>query len=567
MEKIKTNKPKFIIYARKSTEGEERQAKSIEDQISTMKELAAKNHISILDIYQESRSAKEPGRPVFNLMIEKINEGTVDGILCWKLDRLARNPIDAGTIQWLLQKDIIKQIKTIERDYNPEDNVVMASIELSMANQYIRDLSKNVKRGLDQKVQRGEYPGSPPVGYLTDHKTRKLVLDPSKWKYVQEAYRLYATGMYSIESLIKKMNKNGFRTVGGKVFFPSGMHRLLLNPIYYGWFNWKEQIYKGIHPPIISKVLFDKVQEVLTPRKHKKQDNKLDFLYRGFLTCGECGLRITAELKIKHNKGNGKRHEYIYYRCTKSRGTETCSQKYVREEELMKEIDKHFAEFNFNNESVELAIEIAKEGGKKEWERFAEIEKRNKYLLDKNLALQNSLVEKFIENQIPQEIYNRKLAELRNKEAVIEDKMRSAKDNYKNVFEVIEQLASFAKVAPGILQNGTSAEKKTVLSVISSNIAIKDRKIEKITLAEPFCWLEQDLGSFIVPRSGIRAFEPLKKAFNKTQTTSKEVAFRAKLASSYISTNDFSLTYEGILGNWELVEAKLERTRALLAQR
>ncbi|MDD5463599.1 MAG: recombinase family protein [Candidatus Moranbacteria bacterium] len=506
---------KYVIYARKSTESEDRQAISIESQIFEMKDLAKRDNIKIIDVLQESKSAKEPGRPVFNELMKKMQKGYADGILCWKLDRLARNPIDAGTVQWLLQKNIIKQIKTFERDYNPEDNVVMASIELSMANQYIRDLSKNVKRGLDQKVRRGEYPATPPVGYMRDYKTRQVILDGEKWKYVLEAFRLYATGMYSIESLTNKMNSDGMRTIGQKLFFPSGMHRLLTNPIYYGYFRWKDMLHKGNHPEIVSKNLFDKVQEILFPRKHTKRDNKRNFTFRGFLTCGECGLRITAETSKDHT----------YYRCTKSRGTHNCSQKYLREEDLIDEIGRKLNEFNFNDEIIDLAIEASRENGKNQWKRCIEIEKHNKVLLERNIVSQKNLVEKFVEGKVPEVLYNQMLAELRNEEAVIEDKLRSVKENYRNVFEVIETMARFAKLAHGLFNVGDNERKKMIISLIASNIVMKDKKVEKIELAEPFCWIEEDIINMKTPKSGNLVLEPLFDALLKAKTTSEEVVF------------------------------------------
>jgi DNA invertase Pin-like site-specific DNA recombinase len=256
---------KFVIYARKSTESEDRQALSIQSQIFEMQEIAKRENLKIVEILQESKSAKQPGRPIFNQMIEKFKSGKYDGILCWKIDRLARNSLDAGMVQWLLEKDTIKQIKTFERDYNPSDNVVMASIEFSMANQYVRDLSKNVKRGQAEKIRRGEYPATPPVGYLLDYKTKKIYIDEDKWQHIKKAFRLYATGNYSISSLAEKLSKEGFRSRNGRPVHGSGIYQILNNPIFYGWFSWNNQIYKGIHTPIISKDLFDAVQEVFHP--------------------------------------------------------------------------------------------------------------------------------------------------------------------------------------------------------------------------------------------------------------------------------------------------------------
>lgn len=147
---------KYILYARKSSEDKDRQIQSIENQVKILKELALSLGLSITEVLTESKSAKAPiNRPVFESMVQKIENGEANGILCWKIDRLTRNPVDEGTIKYMLQRKIIKSIRTYEREYTPEDNVLMIGFESGMANQYIIDLSKNTRRGLKNKADNG----------------------------------------------------------------------------------------------------------------------------------------------------------------------------------------------------------------------------------------------------------------------------------------------------------------------------------------------------------------------------------------------------------------------------
>ena len=145
---------KYVIYARKSSEEKTKQIQSVESQLMEMKRIAERENLQIVRIFREEMSAKKPGRPVFGEMIKFIEDKKADAILCWKLDRLARNPADEGMVKWLLQQGVIKKIKTNDRDYNPDDNVLLSSVEFGMANQYILDLSKNVKRGNIQNWKR-----------------------------------------------------------------------------------------------------------------------------------------------------------------------------------------------------------------------------------------------------------------------------------------------------------------------------------------------------------------------------------------------------------------------------
>src|SRR3989344_3850485 len=142
------NKIKYYLYARKSSEAEDRQVASIDAQISELKKLAKESGLQIVKVFSEAKSAKQPGRPVFNEMLQLIKSGDAKGVVCWKLDRLARNPVDGGQISWMLQRAEIQHVQTYERSYYPSDNVLMMAVELGMANQFVRDLSINVKRGL-----------------------------------------------------------------------------------------------------------------------------------------------------------------------------------------------------------------------------------------------------------------------------------------------------------------------------------------------------------------------------------------------------------------------------------
>src|ERR1035437_1537396 len=187
---------KYILYCRKSTDTEDKQVLSLESQEKELTDLAEDRNLEIVQILTEKKSAKAPGRPIFNEMMAAISGGKADAILCWKIDRLTRNPVDGGRIQWLLQNNKIKCIQTFEKSYFPNDNVLLMSIEQAMANQYIRDLSVNVKRGNREKLSRGEWNNKAPFGYLNDKVNKTIIVDPIKSKHVKRIFELYITGVY-----------------------------------------------------------------------------------------------------------------------------------------------------------------------------------------------------------------------------------------------------------------------------------------------------------------------------------------------------------------------------------
>ncbi len=192
---------KFAIYCRKSTDSDDRQVLSLDSQKSTLLKIARDNKLEVVMILEESKTAKKPGRKEFDKLIQLVDKGKIQGILCWKLDRLSRNPIDGGTISWYLQQGKIQKIKTHDRDYLPTDNILMMSVELGMANQQIRDLSVNVKRGLRTKVEKGGWSNKAPLGYLNDKATKEIVVDSERAKYIVKIFELHNTGSYGYRDI------------------------------------------------------------------------------------------------------------------------------------------------------------------------------------------------------------------------------------------------------------------------------------------------------------------------------------------------------------------------------
>ena len=323
---------RYFLYARKSTDTEDMQVLSIEAQLSELRAFVRREGLEIAEEFIEKRSAKMPGRPVFSDMMARIQNGEAQGIVCWKIDRLARNPVDGGQIQWLLQSGVISHIQTHDRAYYPSDNVLMMSMEFGMANQFIRDLSANTARGLRAKARQGHFPGTAPVGYQNNQRTKTIVIDRKKAPVIRAAFELYAKGASRLEDIGQFLFDNGVRSTHGNHIHNDRVRFILANPFYYGHFLYGRELYEGRHTPIIDKRLFDKAQKVLAERGHPQVEKTQPQVFCGLMSCGECGMSITAETRTKHQK-NGNTHHYTYYRCTK-KSASRCSQSYVREEQL-----------------------------------------------------------------------------------------------------------------------------------------------------------------------------------------------------------------------------------------
>lgn len=460
---------RYVIYCRKSSESEDRQALSIESQEAEMTKLAEKAGLSVVAVLKESKSAKQEGRPVFNEMMKLIEKGKIDGIICWKLDRLARNFIDGGKIIDHLQRGTIKEIHTYEGVHLPTDNVLMLAVQLGMANQYIRDLSTNVKRGIRAKLERGDWPNMSPVGYMNDLATKKVVVDAKRSKYIVRAFELYLTARYSYRDITEILFSEGFRSRSNHKVPKSKIQTILNNPFYYGTMQAQGKLYKGNHKPIISKDLFDKVQEVSQERLHPKK-KRLMFPIRGLVVCADCGCMYTASQKKGHD----------YYHCTNGKGICTSYSKYLRENDLYKEVAEIIQKTQFDRELVEIMYEAAKERSTQNHDYFdsqlAEVGKQEAVLLER----QNSLLDAFLDKTIPKEVYEKKNQEIENDKFKIEQqrsKIEHATDTLASTLEPVKKIfldciywsENFLTLSP--------EEKQKASHAVLWNLSVKDKKV------------------------------------------------------------------------------------------
>lgn len=265
----------YIIYARKSTEDEEKQQLSIPAQVVELKQFAAKEKLTVVDILTETKSAKTPGRTVFNELFGRIKVGEAKGILSWHPDRLARNSVDAGQIGYLLTTGKLLDLKfpTFWFEPNPQ-GLFMLNMAFSQSQYFSDALSVNTARGLRQKCRMGWFPGPAPKGYLNDRLHKDIKIDPKIGPLITKLFRLYATGKYTLVGLNPKLKNQSLilpRAYSNKI---DTVKRILTNPFYYGSFFYGGELYQGKHKALVTKKLFDRVQLVLTGRTHRGKVNE-----------------------------------------------------------------------------------------------------------------------------------------------------------------------------------------------------------------------------------------------------------------------------------------------------
>ena len=307
-------KMRYVIYTRKSQENKDRQALSIESQINELRGFAKKEKLVVVKELTESQSAYKPGRPVFAEMMEMFEEGLVNGILVWKPDRIARNALDGGRFIQAMDDGCILELRTPYERYRKEDNRMMLYILFGMSNDFSRQISANVKRGNREKYRRGEFVGKAPLGYLNAKvgNSRNIVIDPEKGFMVKRLFEEYATGKFSVAEMVRKARDWGLTSIQGNKLARSSVYVLLRRTAYYGVYKHVGEMYEGSYEPLITKELFDRVQNVLEGRK-KLCKKVWRHAYTGLIRCGECGCSITATTKQKYYKKTNNHASYTYY--------------------------------------------------------------------------------------------------------------------------------------------------------------------------------------------------------------------------------------------------------------
>jgi DNA invertase Pin-like site-specific DNA recombinase len=364
---------KYCLYARKSTESEERQVLSIDSQTKEMLQMAEKEGLNVVEIKRESHSAKATGeRPIFNELLQDIRTGKFNGILTWAPDRLSRNAGDLGAIVDLIDQGLLVEIKTHGQTFTNNPNEKFLLMILGSTAKLENDhRGENVKRGLRTRVEMGLWPGVAPLGYLNQYRMDKkcqLIIDPIRAPIIKQMFEKVAYEKWSGRKLYNWLRHDiNFKTKGNKSLALGSVYRVFENPFYYGTYEYPQgsgNWYQGKHNPIITKELFDLAKSQLK-RDQIVRENK-EFAFTKLFTCGLCGSGISAEEKYKLKK-DGSYTRYVYYGCSRARDRD-CKNPYIREEELISELLKIIDQIDINEIGMKTKFE-------EEIKRFSRFEK------------------------------------------------------------------------------------------------------------------------------------------------------------------------------------------------
>ncbi len=519
------------IYARKSSEAEDRQVASIPDQLNAIDVLCKKLKVKVEEpqILSEAKSAKTPGRPEFNKLVDAIENGEVNRIFCWNLSRLARNGMDGGRIIYAVN-ELGLEIVTPSRVFTKED-IFLMYIEFASANQFINDLSKNVKRGLKSKAEKGWLPSGAKAGYANDKYADKgsktLLVDPERFPLIRKAWDYMLTGTFTVMQILRLLNEEwGYRTpkhkrIGGKPMSRSHIYKMFTDPFYYGEFEYPSGSgiwHTGKHKYMITKEEFDRVQRLLG-RKGRPCPRTHTFAYTGLLQCGECHATITAEEKFqiicsscKHKFASLNKEScpkcktlieemkdptllhYTYYHCTK-RKDPNCTQGSIRVEELDKEFDRTLASLQVSDRFKDWAIKYLNELSDKETEENVVTRESLQAALNDCEARLNNLLKMKISPQnddgslINDEDYKKQKDLLTLERNKIDGQLGG--NSYQAVHwrELAEKTFDFACHARYWFAEGNTQTRREILAGLGSNLVLINKTV-RVDIEKPLQFIE-----------------------------------------------------------------------------
>lgn len=495
-----------ILYARRSTsDRDERQVQSIEDQVRLMRAKAHQESLTIVHEFTESRSAKEPhNRPMFEQMLGLIDSGENNTILCWHLNRLFRNSVDMGAIQWRLQKGVIRRIVTPDRVYLPEDNVLLFYMEAGVSNQTVLDLSKAVRRGMNSKIEKGWAPHRAPAGYLNEKWKEKgqrtIIKDDERFELLRQAWNLLLSDGYTVSEVRRVLNEQWHyrspqrKRTGGAPMALNTLYALFSNPFYVGYFVHDGRWYHGAHEPMVTWAEFERVQTLLgrpmpfqkesdsgeLPTVSQRKPQKYNLTYCGLMRCTLCDGVVTGHTIRKKSGRN-----YTYYFCQNKGGK--CLKTAVREEAIDELVNEQLSRLFLLPEFDEWAqqeLENWRGTTRTSTQSMAQGVSATLDTLERQLE---SLLTLKIKELISDDEFATRRTALLNEKVRLENATREREEQQEAAKLAVENALDFISNAQTNFAQGDASLRRAVVSALSSNLSFTRGKV----LLEPHPLLEE----------------------------------------------------------------------------
>jgi site-specific DNA recombinase len=487
---------RYFTYCRKSSEDEDHQILSIESQRNELQQFVEREHLQIVAVKEEAKSARTPGRPVFNDLLKRIERGEADGIVAWHPDRLARNALDGGQIIQLLDTGKLTNLRFPTYTFeNTSQGKFMLAIMFGQSKYYVDSLSENIRRGNRTKREKGWLPSRAPIGYLnakSEAGEKIIVPDPNGFPALKRVWELLLSGGYSGPQLLGfATNDLGIRTpkrkrLGGSPLSVSGIYRMFSNPFYAGHILYQGQWYPGKHEPMITVAQFEQAQ-VLLGRSSRARPKTHVFTYSGLMKCGVCGSSVTVEEKV-----NRYGSRYVYYRCTHKRRDFVCRERSLEEGQLEKQILGFLSTIYLGKRELNRLLTVIEEERTKERGADSGVKKTLEKALESCARNMDNLTKLRYRELIGDDEFIRQRAGLSQEQSKL--RQRLIQLDSEQWIAPSQKLFLFSNRAVFWLTHGNPSEKRLIVSTVGSHLSLRSKKLS-IDGKKPFQIL-QERGSF-----------------------------------------------------------------------
>jgi site-specific DNA recombinase len=333
----------YYTYRRVSSERQSDGA-SLDVQLEQMQKYARDEKLEIAKDYVEVESAKESNRPIFNQMVIDLRHSKTKGIIFHKIDRASRNFKDAAQFDDLVKEGYELHFVS-DRISSNHPNWRLAAIQFGLAKFYLDNLKQEIEKGTGGMLNKGLRPNPAPMGYLNKGLGVKEP-DPIQSKLVKLAFEFYSTGSYDMVKLTKKMQELGLRNTKGRVVNLKSLYKTLRKSFYHGIVTYRGVPYKGSHEPVITKAMFDKVQQVMDGKGFKRIREHY-YIFQGLVPCPICG----KPLRSVSSKG-----KYKYHSCRDKQ----CPFTTVSEPEIEDTFLYELRKLEFDEKEAEVFLKVVK---------------------------------------------------------------------------------------------------------------------------------------------------------------------------------------------------------------
>jgi len=426
--------------------------------------------------YIERGTAFKPEeRAVFEELLADLDAGIIDGIVSWHPDRLSRNEINAAQITYRLRKGVIKDLRFCSYNFdNSPEGIMMLQLALSQSQYFSAKLSKDVKRGIEQKLIMGGRPGRAALGYLNDRNTRTVVNDEKLFGLVQRMWVLMLSGLYSPARIMTMANYQwGLRTPkrsrsGDGPMGRGSIYAMFRNPFYAGYIRHSGQLYKGNHTPMVTWAQFERVQELLDQSSRPRTPQVHEFAYTSLIRCGDCRAFITAQLTKGH----------AYYHCTHRKTGVRCMQRgTIREERLEDQLITDLDNYTIDPEFYEWACNKLSTVQQARIDEDSKILASQRATLAKTKRQLDTLVDLRTRDLIDDREFVRRRDDLRVEVRRLEEALATMSERDAANMEKVGRALRFALRAHEMLRRGNAASRRAIAAAMGSEYLLTDRRI------------------------------------------------------------------------------------------